>query len=99
MKDYFAGHLFPCAYKSLFGIDCPICGFQRAFLLLIHGDFIESIQMYAPLLPVLFLLLFMFIRKIKPTLVRKKILSYYSLLVLAIIIINYTIKMMLLATF
>jgi hypothetical protein len=94
MKNFFAEHLLPCAYKSLFGVDCPVCGIQRAFLLLVQGDFMGSIKMYAPLLPVLFLLLIILIRKIKSNWIGKTILFHCSLLVLTIIIINYAIKLM-----
>ncbi|MGH2648898.1 MAG: DUF2752 domain-containing protein [Ginsengibacter sp.] len=93
MNNFFSEHLLPCAYKSLFGIDCPICGFQRAFLLLVQGDFMGSIKMYAPLIPILTLLIVALLRKVKPNFIGKTILSYYSLLVLIIVIINYTVKM------
>ncbi|MBO5361416.1 MAG: DUF2752 domain-containing protein [Paludibacteraceae bacterium] len=35
--------LLPCAYKQLFGISCPLCGFQRSMLLLHKGEVWESI--------------------------------------------------------
>lgn len=42
--------MLPCAYKQLFGISCPLCGFQRYVLCLIDGDVIGSIKMFPPLL-------------------------------------------------
>lgn len=45
--------MLPCFYKAFLGIDCPLCGFQRSFLLLIEGNFKASFLMYPPLFPVL----------------------------------------------
>ena len=42
MEEY----MVPCMNKSLFGIDCMGCGTQRAFNLLIHGEFIEAFKMF-----------------------------------------------------
>lgn len=50
--------MLPCAWKSMLGIDCFLCGSQRSFIDLLHGDFISSFKMYPPLLPLLFVFLF-----------------------------------------
>jgi hypothetical protein len=39
-------YLFPCLSKTLFGVECLGCGFQRAFLLLLDGKFEAAFQMY-----------------------------------------------------
>jgi hypothetical protein len=90
---FFSEHLFPCAYKSLFGIDCPMCGFQRALVLLIQGDFLGSIKMYSPLIPILFLCCFAIIQNVKPNIIEKKYFLRYSIFVLSIITLNYLIKL------
>ena len=54
LREY---NLLPCAYKTLFGIDCPLCGFQRALVLLLHGDIKQSFLIYPPLLPAVFLIM------------------------------------------
>ena len=95
MNYFIADYLLPCAYKSLFGIECPVCGFQRSFLLLLQGKFIESIKMYAPLIPLLILIFIALLRKIQPEWIGKKRLSIYSLVVLTIIFINYIIELIL----
>ncbi len=46
-------HLLSCPYKATLGMDCPGCGFQRALISLIKGDFAESFAMYPALLPIL----------------------------------------------
>lgn len=43
-------YMFPCLSKTLFGIECLGCGFQRGFLLLLQGDFSESFKMYPALI-------------------------------------------------
>ena len=64
-----------------------------ALLLLIRGDFIGSLKMYPPLIPILFLVTIIFLRTIKPNWITKTFLSNCCLLVLATIIINYAIKL------
>ncbi len=39
-------YMFPCISKTLFGIECLGCGFQRAFVLLFQGDFEAAFKMY-----------------------------------------------------
>ncbi|TRX40917.1 DUF2752 domain-containing protein [Flavobacterium restrictum] len=38
--------MLPCLSKTLFGVECLGCGFQRAFVLVIKGDFAAAFQMY-----------------------------------------------------
>lgn len=49
MTDYV---LLPCAYKQLFGISCPLCGFQRAMLLLFNGHVLDSLYQF-PIWPIM----------------------------------------------
>lgn len=48
-------HLLSCPYKAGLGIECPGCGFQRALVALLKGDFAESFALYPALLPMLML--------------------------------------------
>ena len=43
-------YMFPCFSKTLFGIECLGCGFQRSFLLLLQGNFSGSFKMYPALI-------------------------------------------------
>jgi hypothetical protein len=47
-------HMMPCMYMQHFGIECPGCGIQRAFIELLKGNIIESIRLYPALLPLIF---------------------------------------------
>jgi hypothetical protein len=38
--------MMPCLSKTLFGVECLGCGFQRGLLLLLRGDFSAAFQMY-----------------------------------------------------
>jgi hypothetical protein len=42
-------YMIPCLSKTLFGVECLGCGFQRSFLLLLQGDFKGCFQMYPAL--------------------------------------------------
>ena len=48
--------MLPCLSKTLFGIECLGCGFQRSFLLLIQGDFEGAFKMYPAIFTTLFFL-------------------------------------------
>lgn len=50
--------MLTCGIKKITGMDCPGCGIQRSFFKLIHGDFIESFELFPALLPLLFLIIY-----------------------------------------
>jgi len=45
--------LIPCPFKYLTHLDCPGCGFQRAIIALMNGDFQKSFTLYPPAIPFL----------------------------------------------
>lgn len=58
--------MLPCLSKQLFGIDCPGCGAQRAFLLVFKGEFLAAFKMfpavYSLIILVFFLILNLFVK-------------------------------------
>ena len=40
--------MLPCIYKQLFGISCPLCGFQRSLLCLLQGNIFDCIKFFPP---------------------------------------------------
>jgi hypothetical protein len=50
--------MFPCISKTLFGIECLGCGFQRALLLFFQGDFKGAFEMYPAIYSSLILIFF-----------------------------------------
>ena len=81
--------MLPCAYKELFGIDCPTCGAQRSFTLLIEGNFPDSFFMYPPLIPILLLGIMWIVRLAKPSFIDHGFIKKFTWTVLAIVMINY----------
>lgn len=53
MIDWLENHLIPCFFKSNFGVECPGCGIQRAFIALLRGHIRESIHYHPALIPIL----------------------------------------------
>lgn len=88
--------MLPCALKTIFGIDCPICGFQRAFILLLQGRFVDSFKMYPPLLPCLLFMVIIAIYCIRRQAIKPRLLWLSSYILLGIIFGSYFIKMALL---
>ena len=84
--------MLPCAYKLIFGIDCPLCGFQRALLLLGKGYFLESLKTFTPLIPILILILAFFTKFLYFKIYLDSYLKKYSLFVLTVILINFAVK-------
>ena len=93
MLKWFEDHSLPCAYRSLLGIDCPLCGSQRAIFLLLKGEFTKCFVMYPPLIPVLVLLLLLIIRKVFTIHLDRKYVYRYSVFVLIVVAVNYSIKL------
>jgi hypothetical protein len=88
LKEY----MLPCLSKTFFGIECLGCGFQRSFLLLINGNFIDAFKMYPAVYTLLGLFIFILINfkaKFKHS---KKIISRLAYLNLSIMIVSYLIK-------
>jgi len=53
----FEDYMIPCMSKKLFGVECLGCGTQRAFALILKGDFVAAFQMY----PAIYTLLLFFL--------------------------------------
>lgn len=85
--------LLPCLNKELFGIDCYGCGGQRAFVLLIKGEFTAAFKMFPAIYPLMALLGFVLVNlfvKFKSD----HIVKISLILVTAgVIFLNYAIKM------
>lgn len=58
--------MLPCLNKQIFGIDCPGCGAQRAFLLVFQGEFNAAFKMfpavYSLIILIFFLILNLFVK-------------------------------------
>lgn len=57
--NWLESHQQACFYKKYFGIECPGCGMQRAFIELLKGDFVESFILFPALIPTIFLIFYL----------------------------------------
>ena len=57
--DWLEKRQLPCFYKSVFGVECPGCGTQRALTALLRGEFAESFKLYPALFPTMVMLFFL----------------------------------------
>ena len=77
------------------GVDCPGCGMQRAFIELLKGNFIESIQLYPALLPTIFTLLITILHLIFKFKNGAAIVKYSFIITVTIVVISFLYKMIL----
>jgi len=90
--DWLEHHLLPCPTKYFFGMECPGCGMQRAIIELLRGNLVESIKLYPPLIPMLLMLVVLVINLKVNSAVWQKVLKYFFVANVAIILINYIFK-------
>ncbi|MFV0541832.1 MAG: DUF2752 domain-containing protein [Aestuariibaculum sp.] len=84
--------MLPCLSKKLLGFDCLGCGLQRAFALLLKGEFTEAFYMYPAiytLVPLAFVISFNLFYKLEYT---KKIINILAITSVTIIITSFIIK-------
>ena len=93
ITGWLEAHQLPCMFKSITHFDCPGCGIQRSFVLLLKGDFAGSMVMYPALIPILLLLLLLPIHLIKNIKNGAAILKYVSLFCTALIMVSYIYKL------
>jgi hypothetical protein len=53
--------MLPCLNKQIFGIDCPGCGAQRAFLLVFQGEFNAAFKMFPAVYSLIILISFLIV--------------------------------------
>jgi hypothetical protein len=87
-------HLLPCAYKQIFGIDCPLCGSQRALIELLKGNVIESIKLYPALIPTLILIASVFLQLLLKSKQGWKYIRIMLKADFALIMITYALKLL-----
>jgi len=85
--------MLPCLNKQLFGVECLGCGIQRAFWLLIKGEFIAAFKMYPAIYTLLILAIFGLLHLKYKFKKGRKIILTLVVINLLIIIVSYFIKM------
>lgn len=79
-------------HKKIFGIDCFGCGTQRAFLLLLDGDFIAAFKMYPAIFTTLLFFITVFLHFVDKKRNYKKMLIFLAVFNAIIMIISYFYK-------
>ncbi|WP_340202737.1 DUF2752 domain-containing protein [Ascidiimonas sp. W6] len=89
IEDY----MLPCLNKKFFGFECMGCGIQRAFSLLIQGEFIAAFKMYPGIYPLLSLLGFVLYTSFFKVKYSNKIIIVLATMTVLFIIGNYILKL------
>ncbi|PWK17399.1 DUF2752 domain-containing protein [Xanthomarina spongicola] len=87
------GFMIPCLNKQLLGFECLGCGLQRAFLFILHGEFIAAFKMYPAiytLIPLFLLIGINIFFKFKNS---NKIINVLAIITVVIIIVSYIFKL------
>jgi hypothetical protein len=88
-------HLFTCVFREQFGLICPGCGSQRAFILLLKGELWPSIAQYPALIPFLATLLFLVVHLIYKFRKGGIWLKYMFMFTAAIVVVNFIVRIFL----
>ncbi|MBK8496389.1 MAG: DUF2752 domain-containing protein [Ferruginibacter sp.] len=82
-------HQLPCLFKTITHFDCPGCGMQRSFILLMKGDLSGSLMMFPALIPIILLFAFLSIHVMAGIRNGANILKYAYILCAGIIMVSY----------
>ncbi|WP_366187336.1 DUF2752 domain-containing protein [Flavobacterium ovatum] len=88
----FEKFLLPCFSKTLFNLECLGCGFQRAVLLLLQGQFKAAFVMYPAIYPTLFFIFFISFHYFYKKLVPEKTILIITLINVFFMILGYGYK-------
>jgi len=86
-------YLLPCLFQKFTGIPCPGCGGQRSVVHLLHGEFGEAFFMYPAIYPLIIVGLLIAVNYIFPFEQYSRWISAVSLMSVAVVLINYGIKL------
>ena len=91
--DWLEKRQLPCFYKSVFGIECPGCGMQRAFVALLQGDLTGSLKLYPALIPTIAMLVVLVVHVFCQLKNGARILMWLFVFNAVIIVISYICKL------
>jgi len=86
-------HQQTCPFKQHYGIDCLGCGTQRAFVLLLKGEFTDSIITYPALIPIILLVIIYLIQIVSKSRIVYKILKFWLIFTATIVVTGYIYKL------
>ena len=92
--SWLEAHQMPCLFKQMTHIDCPGCGIQRSFVLLMKGQVNASFFMYPALMPILLLFAMLILHVILKIRNGAVILKYMYFFCTGIILVSYIYKLL-----
>ncbi len=87
-------NMLSCFYVKYFGFECYGCGFQRSFVALLRGNFIESFKLFPALFPILFIFIYLILHLRFKFKKGALIIQYSFICIVAILLINYIFKLL-----
>ncbi len=91
--NWLESHQLPCMFKALTHVDCPGCGIQRSFILLIKGDVASSFLTYPALIPIILLVAFLVLHLAIKIRNGTSILKFAYIFCAGIILVSYIYKL------
>jgi hypothetical protein len=98
ITSWLEAHQLPCLFKAVTHFDCPGCGIQRSFILLIKGDFTESFLVYPALLPIILLFTLLILQVTLKIKNGTAILKFAYIFIAGIILVSYIYKLIITKT-
>ena len=84
--------MIPCLSKKFFGFDCPGCGTQRSFALLLKGDIAGAFHMFPAIFTTVILFVFIGLHFVDRSRKYNTIIIRLAIVNAAIMIISYIYK-------
>lgn len=94
MIEWLEAHMVPCVFVKYLHIECPGCGTQRAFVALLKGEFVHSVQLFPALIPYMITVLLLIIQLLFKFRSGAFYVMYGFIASVAIMLIGYAIKLM-----
>ncbi|MEO7308312.1 MAG: DUF2752 domain-containing protein [Ferruginibacter sp.] len=91
--NWLEAHQLPCMFKALTHVDCPGCGIQRSFILLMKGDVQNSLLTYPALIPIILLTAFLIVHLVIKIRNGTSILKFAYFFCAGIILVSYIYKL------
>jgi hypothetical protein len=92
LVSFLEKHLLACPSKTLLHMECPGCGMQRSFILLLKGDLPASLQMHPATIPMMGLIVFAMLHMVFKFSKGAKVIVIFQLIVAFIVISFYIYK-------
>ena len=87
-------HQLPCMFKAVTHFECPGCGMQRSFILLIRGDVTGSFFMFPALIPIILMFAFLFLHLMFRVKNGANYLKYTYILCAVLVMVSYIYKLL-----